>query len=206
MKRFALLGALLAALTLMAAATASADDEHGHGNGHGNTFGPYDGTSPDSGTCGNDWAIDTFQRVFTVSRQNADGTYTVREDFVHGSFVTTAGPSPGACEDNPGGLITPGIKGKMHGYLVMTVTGTFNPNATCPAPCTGAGFIAAFFGPTATSTTTSYFFTYSSGDRRLCAHHWRNASPDRGGNAGDIATTCPTMPGDDDDHEGHDGD
>jgi hypothetical protein len=38
----------------------------------------------------------------------------------------------------------------MHGYLVMTVTGTFNPNATCPAPCTGAGFIAAFFGPGAT--------------------------------------------------------
>jgi hypothetical protein len=67
-------------LTLVA--TASADDDHGNHNSR-NTYSPYNGTSPDSGACGNDWAIDTFQRVFTVSRQNADGTYTVREDFVH---------------------------------------------------------------------------------------------------------------------------
>jgi hypothetical protein len=68
-------------------------------------------------------------------------------------------------------------------------------------PCTGAAFIAAFFGPAATSTTGTYYFTYSSGDRRLCAHHWRNASPDRGGNAGDIAVTCMTSPGDDDEDD-----
>jgi hypothetical protein len=151
--------------------------------------------SPDSGTCGNDWAVDTFQRVFTVSGPNADGTYTVREDFVNGSFVTTAGPSPGGCDTNPGGIIGPGVTGQMHGYMIITVTGgTFNEDATCPAVCTTATFIAAAFGPTATYTIPTFFFTYSAGDQGLCAHHWRNASPDRGGNAGDIATTCsPTF-------------
>lgn len=29
-------------------------------------FGPFPSTSPDSGTCGNDWAEDTFDRFFTV--------------------------------------------------------------------------------------------------------------------------------------------
>jgi hypothetical protein len=37
-------------------------------------YGPYtNNTSPDSGTCGNDWATDTFDRHFTV-RRNPDGT------------------------------------------------------------------------------------------------------------------------------------
>jgi hypothetical protein len=63
-------------------------------------YGPYPSTSPDSGTCGNDWAQDTFDGHFTV-RPNGDGTYTVVEEFKNGSFVTNAGASPGACETNP---------------------------------------------------------------------------------------------------------
>jgi len=199
MRKLAVFGALFAVLALSVAATASADDDHGHGA----KYGPYSGTSPDSGTCGNDWALDSFERSFKVSPQNADGTYTVREDFKHGSFVTTPGPSPGGCDTNPGGAILPGIEGKMQGYLIMIVTGTFNPDATCAAPCTSAGFVAAFFGPAATYTTPTFLFTYSSGDHSLCAHHWRNASADRGGNAGDIATTCSATFHDGDD-EGDD--
>jgi hypothetical protein len=198
-KLLLLVGSLVAALALAGAASAGSSDDHG--NGDTQKFGPYDGTSPDSGTCGNDWAVDTFQRVFRVRGPNADGTYTVREDFKHGSFVTAAGPSPGGCQTNPGGTIAAGVKGKMHGYLIMIVTGTFNPDATCATPCTTAGFIAAFFGPTATYTTPTFDFTYSSKDHSLCAHHWRNASADRGGNAGDIATTCTTSPDDGDDED-----
>src|SRR6186713_2455441 len=60
-------------------------------------YGPYASGSPDSGTCGNDWATDTFDRVFTV-RSNHDGTYTVVQQFKNGSFVTNAGLSPGSCD------------------------------------------------------------------------------------------------------------
>jgi hypothetical protein len=192
MRKLAVFGALFAALAF--SAVAAADDGHGH------KYGPYDGSSPDSGTCGNDWATDTFQRTFTVSQQNADGTYTVREDFKKGSFVTTAGPSPGGCDTNPGGTIAPGVTGKMQGYFVMVVTGgTFNPDATCATPCTTAGFVAAYFGATATYAIPTFSFTYSSHDDHLCAHHWRNASADRGGNSGDIATTCTTKSDDGED-------
>jgi hypothetical protein len=41
-------------------------------------YGPYPSDSTDSGTCGIDWAHDTFDRVFTV-RHNPDGTFTVVE-------------------------------------------------------------------------------------------------------------------------------
>src|SRR5918999_427422 len=69
-------------------------------------YGPYPSGSPDSGTCGNFWAEDTFDRHYRVdSTPNEDGTFTVREDFKDGTFVTNAGPSPGACETNPGGVV-----------------------------------------------------------------------------------------------------
>src|SRR5437867_3048225 len=50
-------------------------------------YGPYPSGSGDSGTCGPDWAQDTFDRHFTVKR-NPDGTLTVIEQFKNGSFVT----------------------------------------------------------------------------------------------------------------------
>ncbi|MGH9882221.1 MAG: hypothetical protein ACRD6N_12365, partial [Pyrinomonadaceae bacterium] len=41
-------------------------------------YGPFASTSPDSGTCGNSWATDTFDRHFHVTTTpNEDGTYTV---------------------------------------------------------------------------------------------------------------------------------
>jgi len=36
---------------------------------------------------------------------------------------------------------------------------------------------------------TTFFFHYSAGDQMLVEHEWKNASPDRGGNHGDIRST-----------------
>jgi len=154
--------------------------------GHHHRYGPYNGTSPDSGTCGPDWATDTFKRVFTVE-ENKDGTFTLREDFKHGTFVTVAGPSPGACETNGskhGTLVNLGVTGKMHGYLlgtVTTVTG-FDPAGGCgPGVCTTASFILTHFGPGATYSCVTgvpndcrFSFKYSAGRKGLLFHHWRN--------------------------------
>ena len=150
-------------------------------------YGPFASTSPDSGTCGNDWANDTFDRFFKVdTTPNADGTYNVKEEFKNGSFVTIAGLSPGSCETNPGGTVAAGVTGKMHGSFDMVVTGgTFNPNATCPAVCTTAGFVAAVFGATATYVVPTFDFHYSAGRNG----QWKNASANRGGNHGDITGT-----------------
>jgi hypothetical protein len=163
-------------------------------------YGPFASSSPDSGTCGNDWAQDTFDRDFTV-KQNPDGTYRVYEQFKNGSFVTTGPPtffSPGACDSSDGtppGLLVPGIVGTMHGYLTFTVIGSENPNASCagsPSPCeTTSGFFAEFF-PGGLVTTDAYFFHYAGYDgsnQALVIHEWKNASCNRGGNHGDIATT-----------------
>jgi|SRR5207244_1427746 len=70
-------------------------------------YGAYASMSPDSGTCGNDWATDTFQRHFTVF--NRAGSIVVVEQFKEGTFTTFAGLSPGACEPPPTlGLVAPG--------------------------------------------------------------------------------------------------
>jgi hypothetical protein len=162
-------------------------------------IGPVPSSSPDSGTCGNDWAQDTFDRFFTI-RQTGPLTYTVYEQFKNGTFVTTDGLSPGSCDTSDGygpGHVDGGLYGTMHGYLIIDVTCTTpsceNPNATCDGGAcdTTAGFLAEFF-PGAASTTETYFFHYAGYDgtnSTLVVHEWKNASCDRGGNHGDIATT-----------------
>jgi hypothetical protein len=165
--------------------------------------GPIPSTSPDSGTCGNDWANDTFDRVFTI-RATSSTTYTVYEQFKNGSFTTFAGPSPGACDMTDGygpGTLTGGDFGTMHGYEIINVTGAENPAATCGAAptylnCqTTAGFLATFF-PGGIYDIPTYFFHYAGNDGSnsdLAVHEWKNASCDRGGNHGDIANaTTPT--------------
>src|SRR5437879_2028107 len=57
-------------------------------------YGPFASTSPDSGTCGNDWANDTFKRSFEIDTSHPKD---VIESFDDGRFVTIAGPSPNAC-------------------------------------------------------------------------------------------------------------
>jgi hypothetical protein len=160
-------------------------------------YGPYTATSPDSGTCGNDWAEDTFDRDFTV-RANGDGTYTVVEQFKNGSFVTTMGPSPGACETNVGGMIVSGKTGSMHGYFIISnVDSQTSSSPYCDAVnntntnCTTTTFIDTHFVPCylATCNVGTYFFHYAAGDQNLLQHEWKNASPDRGGDGGDIASS-----------------
>ncbi len=93
----------------------------------------------------------------------------------------------------------------MHGYLIIEVTCAtpspcFNSGASCGGfvdPCaTTSGFIATFF-PGATSTINTYFFHYAGKDgtnQALIVHEWKNASCNRGGSHGDIATASTTGP------------
>ena len=163
-------------------------------------YGPYSSTSPDSGTCGNNWANDSFNRHFTV-HNNPDGTLSIVEQFKDGSFVTTAGPSPGACQSTPPqGVISDGVTGDLHGYFIIAVlpgtTQTSN-NPHCDATfdtdanCDTATFIDTHFSCTygADCTVPTFFFHYSAGDQSLLEHEWKNASTDRGGNSGDIRSS-----------------
>jgi len=160
-------------------------------------YGPYPSTSPDSGTCGNDWATDTFDRHFTV-KANQDGTYLVVQQFKNGSFVTTAGPSPGSCDvmdGSPPGTVNAGITGDMHGYFIISGAAgqtSFSPfcNATTGSNtnCTTTTFINTHFTPCypVACQVSTFFFHFSAGDQLLVEHEWKNASADRGGNHGDI--------------------
>src|SRR2546423_5671587 len=118
--------------------------------------GPFASGSPDSSTCGNDWAEDKFDRVFTV-RQTGLTNYTVIEQFKNGTFVTNDGPSPGACDFTDGSStvhVSEGYVGKMHGYLVIQVNGSQTSTAppcepgSPPAPCTTGGFLASHLAGT----------------------------------------------------------
>jgi hypothetical protein len=188
-KRWILPGLLVAAFAL--AATGLADPGHGKGKGKGKhgKFGPYDVVTDDHGSCGNPWAVDTEKRSFRVHK-NHDGSYSLtRTD--RGTFITTAGQSPGACETKGrhGSTVVAGVKGRFHGFLSGRVTGgTFDPNATCPADC---GFtdvwVATFFGPSATFTcfdnskSCRFNFEYSAlKHQALKYRHWS----DRGTGAG----------------------
>jgi hypothetical protein len=165
-------------------------------------YGPYASSSPDSGTCGNDWAEDMFDRHFTVFK-NQDGTLTVVQQFKRGSFETLAGPSPGSCDlDNPpGGLVDAGKTGSMHGYFIIPIPMTTTQTSDSPycdavamsnADCTTTTFINTHFTPAcypATCPVTTFFFHYAAGDQGLIMHEWKNASEDRGGNSGDIRST-----------------
>jgi hypothetical protein len=162
-------------------------------------YGPYTTMSPDSGTCGNDWATDTFDRHFTVKR-NPDGTFLVIQQFKNGSFVTNtpAGFSPGSCDNTDGsrpGTVDSGITGDMHGYFIISgATGQTSTDPHCDAVAmTDAGCTTTIFLNThlacATCSVTTFFFHYSAGDQLLVEHEWKNASADRGGNHGDIRST-----------------
>jgi hypothetical protein len=165
-------------------------------------YGPYASDSPDSGTCGNDWANDMFDRHFTVFK-NPDGTFVVVQQFKQGTFETDAGPSPGACEPgNTPGSVSAGITGKMHGYFIIPLPlGTIqtSTDSRCNAgvgnsPCTTTTFIDTHFTPcyaVSTCPVTTFFFHYAAGDQGLIMHEWKNASTDRGGNSGDIRSTTP---------------
>jgi hypothetical protein len=187
MKRWiSLAAAVLALAATPAVATASQESVH---------FGPIDSFSGDSGTCGPDWANDTYKRVFDASTtRNADGSYNVTESFISGRFVTVSGPSPDACDPTgtSGSTVAGGVTGTFNGNFLIVVTGgTFNPNASCDATSCGttADFIATVYGVTETPNVTSFGFTYHGNGPDLVQREWRNASGDQGGNGGDIRST-----------------
>jgi hypothetical protein len=158
-------------------------------------YGPYPSSTPDSGTCGNDWATDMFDRHFHV-KSNHDGTFTIVQQFKNGSFVTMSGFSPGACQDGiPTEMIGDGYTGTMHGYFIISNVGmqtSTDPSciAEMPAaPCTTTGFLSTHFVCGAGCTVTTFAFEYTAPDQGLLDHHWKNASPDRGGNNGDIRSS-----------------
>jgi hypothetical protein len=173
-------------------------------------YGPYASGSPDSSTCGNNWADDTFNRHFTVF-QNNDGSFLVVEQFKDGSFLTpsTTQPSPappnppnsspGGCQNSATtqGLVNNGVTGSMHGYFVVplpsgTIQISHDPSCLSGspnAPCTTTDFINSHFSGNCYATTcpvTTFFFHYNAGGQGLIINEWKNASSDRGGNSGDI--------------------
>ena len=145
-------------------------------------YGPFAGTSEDSGTCGNNWANDTFNRFFKVfTTRNNDGTYTVIEDFRQGSFVTVASQSPGACQPvgDPTATVGDGVTGKFSGTFTVIVShGTYNAAAAGVGTST-LDFVHAVFGPDATIDVPSFSFEYSTKHNGS----WINSDA---GNSGDI--------------------
>lgn len=171
-------------------------------------YGPYPSSSPDSGTCGNNWAQDSFDRHFTITK-NSDNSYLVVEQFKDGSFVTNAGSSPGACQTPPpstglGGTVNAGVTGEMYGYFNIPISNLSTQNSTDPhcnanlktnANCDTTTFINTHFNPPcypAICTVTTFFFHYHADDQCLIEHTWQNASPDVGGNKGDIRSGTGT--------------
>jgi hypothetical protein len=179
-------------------------------------YGPYASTSPDSGSCGNDWATDSFNRFFSIFSQ--DGAIVVVQQFKNFSFVTPAvdspqpNPSPGACENGPydGGVVANGVTGSAVGYFIIqtipgtTVTST-NPNCdavtSSNADCTTATFINTHLSCTYTVTcTVTTFYDHYTAPRTstmpnsgLIAGSWKDASSDRGGEIGDIESSVITI-------------
>jgi hypothetical protein len=161
-------------------------------------YGPYASGSPDSGTCGNNWANDSFDRHFTVFLNKNDGSFVVVEQFKDGNFTTVSGPSPGGCEpgSTPGTVIA-GVTGSLHGYFVIPLpSGTKQTSfdSSCvsgspTAPCTTTDFIDTHFTPCYGSggcSAGTFFDHYVAPSQGLIENEWKNASADRGGNSGDI--------------------
>ncbi len=148
------------------------------------TVGPYPSTSPDSGTCGNDWAQDAFNRLFT---DITPSKFT--ELFKNGTFVTVAGKSPGACESalDSGDTVASGVTGTFSGSFndaAVSSATQFTPVACTQATCrTTAGLVHTVYGPEATYEVADFQFNY----HKDCTNQtWQNASANRGGNLRDI--------------------
>jgi hypothetical protein len=136
---------------------------------------PFTATSSDGGTCGNEWAVDLYNRTFTLPNHDPAGNFSVVEKFTQGHFSTTAGQSPGACNNGQadnGFTIAEGISGSFSGNEHIFVAGSTgyvagdgscngHPSSDPANPCTNASYFA-FHYPGSTVTITAYSFTYTS--------------------------------------------
>jgi hypothetical protein len=185
----------LALATLCLATAAFADDGHGKGEHKGKNKSDharftYMVTTTDNGSCGQPWASDVVRRTFEV-KDNGDGTFTLTR-FDRGTFTTTGGVSPGACDTTGkhGKTVRAGVNGMLVGYLRGTVTGgTFNPDAKCTGTECGFTdtFLVTFFGPKAqfscfmNSADCKFNFNYAAPrGQALLYRHWQ----DKGKGAG----------------------
>jgi hypothetical protein len=187
-------GLAMAGATLGSASVANA------GSAAGGSFsdGPYASHSPDSGTCGNNWAVDLMNRSFKVTLPaNNDGSYTVVETFSAGHFLTHAGTSPESCGTTPtNGHIKAGVSGTFGGSFTIIVApgATFNPNGSCTldseGECTTNTWIVGFFGSGAGGAghnVTKFNLKYvASAKVATVANKWTNADT---GDIGDIASS-----------------
>ena len=203
MKRIALILTLLVgALALTTAGIAGPGQGGSKSQSSKNNKFKFTVTTTDGSSCGaaQVWATDVVQRTFKVKKRGPNKYSITRWD--RGRFTTNGTLSPGKCETKGkhGSTVKAGVVGHMEGYLVGTVTGTYNKNAPCSVDCGFTDtFITTHFGAAAVDTFTcfngykgcKFNFQYSSNDKSLKFHHWQ----DRGTNGvteqfiGDIANS-----------------
>ena len=190
-KRF---GTLVVVTLLLVIVSASSLKTSAAGNGT-DKFGPFAMSATDGSSCGGDWAMDTFQRTWSV-HDNGDGTFLVRREEKNGAFSTIAGLSPGACSDSAhhGATVNAGITGQMGGFFMFDVTSnTYNPGACATAAnCEDTDDFLANVFPTLSdycSATCIWNYEYDSNDRTLKYRHWQDKSDNAGNDKfeGDIA-------------------
>lgn len=151
------------------------------------TYGPFNGGSPDSGTCGNNWGQDVYK--YTLVYDVASGNGTI---FFVGSGTTFAGPSPNACNAGPnnGKVVAAGVPYGFTGDMDFELKPGTVPNATC-VPTTGSysNWFKQCSNDAGYQVASQYFvFRY----QVVCdTRSWQNASQNKGGNQGDISGGLP---------------
>ena len=173
-----LLGILaLSLVTLMSARSTGQASAHAMVTLANKTWGPFAHSSNDSGTCGNTWAVDTYNLTFErISPRHYELHWN------QGTFVTTSGISPGACDgaahdgagSNNGQTIHNGEQGTFHGRLFFTVLGgVYHGSRTCTASqCVGATttetitkFVHHIYDLGAAPVFGAWCFLYHGGDK-----------------------------------------
>lgn len=127
----------------------------------------------DTGTCNNTWAIDSYNKFYTLI-QTGSNAYSIQSS-ENGTFVSSAGDSPGACESgtNNGNTVGAGVTGTTVQLWTNTLTATTSPNSSpnCAANsnCEGASnYLNAVFGSgnwtlSPTWNETGYYATNNNG-------------------------------------------
>ena len=171
---------------------------------------PYTATSPDSGSCGQNWAIDLYTRDFVVFPKAHDGTTTVVEHFNNAKFITLgdgdtgSAQSPGACDSdsNPDHMLRAGVSGTFSGTFTIVVNPgfTYDPGNGCGSNegasgaavddgCNDATWVQMAFPGAVFNTDTStpaYSLTYHATGAGLIGNTWTDANT---GDSGDIYTS-----------------
>ncbi|HEY8672341.1 MAG TPA: hypothetical protein VIM76_01160 [Candidatus Dormibacteraeota bacterium] len=165
---------------------------------------PYTATTPDSGSDGNNWAIDLFTRSFQIFPKATDGTTKVVEHFNGGHFITLGDGATGSAASPevatyPTHLLREGVSGSFFGTFTIVVNAGFTyhsgggcgqvvSGATTDDGCTTAQWIALNFSGAVygtDTTTTAYSLTYKAVGTGLLGSKWVDACVT-------VATSCAT--------------